>query len=189
MADETTTQQGGGAGAASGTQAGDNNNNGAGQTPPASFDDWLKGQGEDVKGLVASHTGKLQNALQDERLQRKAMAKQVEELSKAAESGSQLKAQLDKISADMTQVSQKAAFYESAPADCTNVRLAFLAASDAGLLGSDGKVDWGKLKAGAPELFRKVVPAGNPGSGASTAAPGEGKSMNTFLRTASGRGG
>lgn len=156
---------------------------------PASFEEWIGSQGDDVKGLVTGHTSKLQSALQDERTQRKTLQKQVEDLSKAAEAGSQFKTQLDKISAEMAAMSVKTAFLESAPADCTNVRLAFLAATDAGLLNDDGKVDWAKLKATAPELFRKVVPAGNAGSGAGTPPPNDGKSMNSFLRVASGRGG
>lgn len=158
------------------------------QQPPASFDEWLTGQDETIKGLVTGHISKLQSALTDERQQRRSLAKQIEDLTKQAEQGSELRKQLEKLSGDLDGMGRKVAFYESAPPDCTNTRLAWLAASDAGLIGKDGTVDWAKIKEQNPELFRRpVTPPGNAGSGAKQAGAADARNMNDFIRAASGR--
>lgn len=154
---------------------------------PASFEEWLGGQADDVKSLVTGSIGKLQSALNDERTQRRTLAKQIDDLSKQAEQGSQLRAQLEKLSGDFEGASRKAAFYESAPAEVTNLRLAWLVANDAELIDKDGRTNWAKLKEAAPELFKRVTPPANAGAGAKQAGVDDGRSMNAFIRAASGR--
>jgi hypothetical protein len=174
----------GGRGEGPGSEQGGGNGGGG---APASFDEWLAGQGEEAKGLVTGHIGKLQSALSDERTQRRSLAKQIDDLSKQAEQGSQLRTQLEKLSADFEGASRKAAFYESAPAEVTNLRLAWLVATDAGLLDEKGRTDWAKLREAAPELFKRVTPPANAGAGAKQAGVDDGRSMNAFIRAASGR--
>lgn len=168
---------------------GDKNGTGAAtSSPPATFDEWLSSQADDARSLVTGHIGKLQNALNDERTQRRTLAKQIDDLSKQAEQGSQLRGQLEKLSGDFEGASRKAAFYEAAPAEVTNLRLAWLVANDADLIEKDGRTNWAKLKEAAPELFKRVTPPGNAGAGAKQTGVDDGRSMNAYLRAASGRG-
>lgn len=196
MSEDALSNQGASdAGQSDGEQGGKNGGgkNGGGQagangvTPPATFEEWLTGQGDDAKSLVTGHIGKLQNALNDERTQRRTLAKQIDDLSKQAEQGSQLRAQLEQLSGDFEGASRKAAFYESAPAEVTNLRLAWLVANDAGLLEKDGSTNWAQLKVVAPELFKRVTPPANAGAGAKQTGVDDGRSMNAFIRAASGR--
>ena len=155
--------------------------------PPATFEEWLTGQNDDVRSLITGHIGKLQSALNDERAQRRTLAKQISDLSGRAEQGSQLRAQLEKLSSDFEEASRKTMFYESAPADVRNLRLAWLAANDAGLIDAQsGAVDFAELRRVAPELFLSRLPSANAGAGSrqtGVARPG----MNDFLRAATGR--
>lgn len=154
---------------------------------PASFEAWLAAQGEESRQLVTGHISKLQGALSDERTQRRTLAKQIDDLSKQAEQGSQLRGQLEKLSADFEGMSRKTAFYESAPAEVTNLRLAWLVANDAQLVDAQGKTDWAKLRATAPELFKRVTPPAHAGAGAKQGGVDDGRSMNAFIRAAAGR--
>lgn len=168
-----------------GDKAGKSGENGS--AAPATFEEWLTGQGDDAKSLVTGHIGKLQSALNDERTQRRALAKQIDDLSKQAEQGSQLRGQLEALSRDFEGASRKAAFYESAPAEVTNLRLAWLVANDAELIDKDGRTNWAKLREAAPELFKRVTPPANAGTGAKQTGVDDGRSMNAYLRAASGR--
>lgn len=154
---------------------------------PASFEAWLASQGEESRQLVTGHISKLQGALTDERTQRRTLAKQIDDLSQQAEQGSQLRGQLEKLSADFEGMSRKAGFYESAPAEVTNLRLAWLVANDAQLVDAQGKTDWAKLRTVAPELFKRVTPPANAGAGAKQGGVDDGRSMNAFIRAATGR--
>ena len=155
-------------------------------TAAQSFDAWLSAQDDAARRLVESHITGLKGALDSERTERKSLAKQIRELSARADEGSDLRKRLDALTGDLESASRKAAFYESAPADAANLRLAWLAAQDGGLVASDGKVDWNRLRTHHPELFRRAVPTGNAGSGAQQEGQGGG-SMNAFIRAAAGK--
>ena len=189
MSEDALNNEGAPGAGQQGGESGDKNGTGAASnSAPASFDEWLSSQADDAKSLVTGHIGKLQNALNDERSQRRSLAKQIDDLSKQAEQGSQLRAQLEKLSGDFEGASRKAAFYEAAPADVTNLRLAWLVANDADLIDKDGKTNWSALKSSAPELFKRVTPPGNAGAGAKQTGVDDGRSMNAFLRAATGHG-
>lgn len=156
-----------------------------GETP--NFETWIQTQDETTKALLDKHTAGLKGALDDEKSNRKALAKQIVELSKQAEAGSALKGELDKLTATFEKTSRKATFYETAPADVANLRLAWLAAEDAELVDKDGTANWDALRKQLPELFRKaIVPAGNGGNGAGQTGQGT-QSMNDFIRRSAGR--
>lgn len=183
---ETPKWQGQGQGGAGQPNAAAQGNSG-GDQQPANFDKWLEGQEEGTRSLVSGHIAGLKSALESERSERKQLAKQLRDLSAKAEEGSELRGQLDTLTRDFEAVNRRAAFYEAAPADLTNVRLAYLAAQDAGAIAQDGKVDWAKLREQAPELFRRQpAPQGNAGSGAKQTGTHD-RSMNTFIRTALGK--
>lgn len=155
-----------------------------GETP--TFDGWLAKQDEGTRALLDKHTAGLKSALDDEKSTRKQLAKQIAELSKQADEGSALKAALEKTSNEYALTSRKATFYEGAPSDLRNLKLAWLAAQDADLIDKEGNADWKALRTQAPELFGKVTP-GNAGNGAGQTGQGT-RDMNSYIRRAAGRG-
>jgi len=178
-------EQNNGAGTA---QNGNGNGEGGGQDGDAlTFDGWYGGLAEDVKGLLDGHVSGLKSALTDERNQRKELAKQLKEASGKLEQGSEARKSLDALTANLDEATSRADFYEAASvAGVKNLKLAYLAAKDGGLI-ANGRIDFEALKTAAPELFGAVrPPAGNAGSGAGQeGAPA--KSMNGFIRAAAGR--
>lgn len=153
---------------------------------PTSFDEWIKAQGEDVQDLFDDHVSGLRSALETERTERKALAKQIRDLGKQTEEGSELRQQLTNLTTALESVQQRTAFYESAPGDVANLKLAYLAASDAGMVDDNG-VDWQAMRQRFPELFKRVIPAGNAGSGAGQNGAQPQRTMNDFIRAAAGR--
>lgn len=154
---------------------------GQGETPePVEFDAWLEGQDETVRGLIDGHTKGLKSALDTERNNAKALAKQIRELSGKLDANSDAAKQLTELSGKLETEQKRADFYEAATAaGCRNLRLAWLAASADGLT-----LD--QVRAQHPDLFAR--PATNAGNGAATAAGGAARDMNAYIRRAAGRG-
>ena len=153
------------------------------------FEGWYKALPADAQGLVDDHVDGLRSALNTERGERKSLEKRLKEIQKQADEGGDVKAQLQQISDEMSAATARATFFEAAhAADVKNLRLAWLAANDAGLVDKkSGAVDFAELRKVAPELFAtKTLPPANAGAGArqsGVAKPG----MNDFLRAATGR--
>jgi len=167
-----------------------------GQTPPSNetpevvkFDEWYSTLGEPYQEALDEHIAGLKSALTNEREGRKALERQVRDLSKKADAGSEVQKQLDSIAANLSQETQRSTFYETAhSAGVKNLRLAWLAAQDAKLINNDGSVDMAKLKETAPELFassKPVIPSANGGTGSGN-PPASQRSMNDVLRSAAG---
>lgn len=182
MADETTNQQ-----AQDETQ---------GETPatesaqPVTFDAVYKSLDQTHRGAIDAHVSGLKAALSDERNGRKELEKQLRALSKQAEEGSAIKAQLDKLAEEQGVTTAKNTFFEQAhEAQVKNLRLAWLAAQEYGLLDpKTGEADFTKLRQQAPELFAvKTLPTANAGNGAKQAGAVDGRNMNDFIRAAAGR--
>jgi hypothetical protein len=156
---------------------------------PPTFDTWLAGQDETVKGLLAQHTQGLKSALDAERTQRGDLAKQVRDLAAKAEEGSELKKSLTEALAKIDQSDRRIAFVEEAitPAvSCRNIKAAWALALAEGLFDKRGNPDWAALKAAAPELFGVPTTPGHAGVG--TGAPQQtAPGMNDFIRRAAGR--
>lgn len=165
------------------------------QTPPAGdpevvkFDEWYGTLSEPYQEALDEHIAGLKSALNNEREGRKTLERQVRDLSKKADSGSELQKQLDALAGNLSVEAQRSAFYETAhSAGVKNLRLAWLAAQDAKLINNDGSVDIAKLKETAPELFassKPAVPSANGGTGAGN-PPAPQRSMNDVLRSAAG---
>lgn len=180
----------------SGTDSNENGADGQGGTPngeqgtaEVTFDGWYGDQDDAVKSMVDGHISGLKSALDKERGNVKDLAKQLKDLGKAAEEGSDLKKQIDSISAKLEEYETQNAAYETfAEAGVTNFKLAWIAAQQSGAIDKRGNVNLETLRQEYPELFGKKqkTPAGNAGSGTGSGAPG-GKSMNDFIRTAAGR--
>lgn len=158
---------------------------------PLTFEAVYKGLASEQRGALDNHIAGLKTALRDERDGRKALEKQLRDLGKQAEEGSALRAQIDKLAEEQSTTTAKAVFFEQAhEAQVKNLRLAWLAAQEYGLIDpKSGEADFAKLRQQAPELFAaKVVPAGNAGNGAKQPGVSDSRSMNDFIRAAAGRG-
>lgn len=162
----------------------------AATTDTFDFDTWLGEQPEHVKKGYEGHTAGLKTALQTEREQRKEFAKQLSELSKVAEKGSELERALGETSTRLEESERRAAFFEGAGKSeigCTNAKAAYLVANAGGLFKRSGEPDWDAIKKEAPELFARKVPPGNAGSG-NGSPPAQKADMNTYIRAQAGRG-
>ena len=191
MATETAAASGTQTAQGTNQQANTNTNSQQGnqsqQQQPLTFDSWFESQPEEIKGLIDSNVSGLKSALDSERNERKALAKQIADLKGKAEKGSELEQQLNALNAQLEATSAKQAFYESAPADVGNLKLAWMAAQD-GHTDKKGNVDWNSLRSAYPELFRKqTTPPANAGNGRGQEG-GNQQSMNSFIRKAAGRG-
>lgn len=186
---EQQQQQGQGEGTQAASAAAGEMSAQQGEAGAATFESWYKAQAADVQGMVDDHVDGLRSALNTERSERKAQEKRLKEIQKQADEGGDVKVQLQQLSDEMSAATARAAFFEAAhAAEVRNLRLAWLAANDAGLVDKrTGAVDFAELRKAAPELFvTKVPPPANAGSGArqdGVAKPG----MNEFLRAATGR--
>lgn len=153
------------------------------------FDTWLAGQGEETKQLLDGHVSGLKTALVSERDARKALEAQVREAAKKLEQGSEARTQLDQLATQLAGSTAQATFYDAAHgAGVANLKLAFLAARDAGLVDDKGSCDFAKLQTQFPELFarKQAPPPANAGNGTQQTPPAGG--MNSFIRRAAGRG-
>lgn len=151
---------------------------------------WLEAQPEHVRVALEGNVGGLKTALKSERLRGDGLEKKIREFSKAAAEGSELKAQLDKLSGELADERIKNQFYlDAATAKVTNVKLAWLAAKAEELIDNRGNVDFKALRESNPELFAAVkppVPPGNQGNGVGQEGAKQ-QSMNNYIRAGTGR--
>jgi hypothetical protein len=159
-----------------------------GQDQQVTFEGWLGEQPEEVRGLIDGHIAGLKSALQDEREQRKALAKQLREATKKLEEGSEAREALEGLTANLEDASRRAEFYETVGnAGVTNLKLAWIVAREANLIDGQGNVNLSALKEQFPELFKpSTPPKGNAGSGVGQEGTPT-KGMNSFIRRAAGR--
>lgn len=158
----------------------------------ATFEAWYAGQGAELKGLIDGHISGLRSALESERNDRKALNRQIAEMKGKAEKGSELETQLTALHSQLETLNQKTAFYEAAPGDLSNPRLAYLAASEAGHINAKtGAVDWPAMRSAFPELFSRkpAPPPANGGQGQGQGGNQGVPNMNAFIRRAAQRGG
>lgn len=163
----------------------------AGETPasPATWDEYIATQSEDVKGLAEAHTTGLKSALASERGQRKGMAKELREATAKLDAGTDVAKQLGEMSSRYDLAAKKASFYEEAgqtEIGCVNPKLAFLVASADDLFSRTGDPDWRAIKESAPELFQRSTGTTNAGAGTGKPPPAS-QGMNEIIRDAAGR--
>lgn len=153
------------------------------------FDDWLKGQDENIQSMLEGHTKGLKSALESERGSRKDLEKQLREMAKASEKGSDLQTQLNSLADELQGADRKADFYEAAhAAGVRNLKLAFTVATSDEMFDKHGRVNFNEMKKAYPELFatNQPAPRGDAGNGTNSTKPKSG-GMNTFIRNAAGR--
>lgn len=174
-----------GAGGATGGAGGGTPQGGA---QPGTFEAWLAGQDEAVKGLLTQHTAGLRSALESERTQRSELAKQLKEIK--PEKGSEAEKSLQELQGKLEAAERRAQFAEDAhkpEIGCVNAKAAWALAMAEGLFDGRGNPNWAALKQMAPELFTTPGAArGNAGAGTGQ-APQPAGGMNEFIRRAAGR--
>lgn len=170
---------GGGAGSGSG--------GGEGDPGERTWESVLEGFTPQQKAAFDKHVAALKAPDEDDRKARKALEKQVADLSKAAEEGSDLKKQLDDLSAQLTEQTARADFAEEAHREgVSNVRLAYVAAKEDGLIDSKGRCNFGKLKEGYPELFAKAEAKPKGDAGKASGSDRTDGGMTSLIREAAG---
>lgn len=175
----------------SGSQSSDGDGEGAGgegNTTTLTFDAWQKDLSDEQKGLLESHVKGLKSALDSERGSRKDLERQLRDMAKKAEAGSEAQTQLTKLADDLGTADRKADFYEAAhAAGVKNLKLAFTVAATEEMFDRHGRVNFDEMKKAYPELFGTTnTPRGDAGSGTDK-KPKAGNGMNDFIRTAAGR--
>ncbi len=178
----------GGNGGNSGANKGGGNNDGK-QTAPPNFDEWLKGQPNEIKTLLDGHTKGLKSALDSEREARKDLEKQVRDLAGKAEKGSEAQTELTKLADKISESDRRADFFEAAhAAGISNLKLAYTVAVTDEMFDRRGSVNFEMMKQSYPELFAGAAkpPSGNAGAGRTNNQP-PASGMNAFIRKAAGR--
>lgn len=166
--------------------AGGNSNNQS--ATPESFEKFLEAQPEAIKGLYATHTAGLHNAVKATRQERDDLAKQFKDLLPKVEKGSEAEKALTEATARLELAERRAAFVEEAvkpEIGCRNPKAAYALAVADNLFDRRGGPDWAAIKAAAPELFGQRNAAGNAGTGTDGQAPKQ--DMNSFIRRSAGR--
>lgn len=154
---------------------------------PESFEAWLEGQDEKVKGLVSKRFEALENTARVRKEEREALADQLKDLKK--KKGDELQAAIDDVSAKLEAAERRASFIEEAikpEIECKNPGAAWVIAKAQDLFDKRGLPDWKAIKEAAPELFGKPIANANAGAGTGT-KPEPHKDMNAFIRKAAGR--
>lgn len=148
------------------------------------FETWREKLPDDQKALIESHVKGLKSALDSERGSRKDLEKQLRDLAKKAEKGSEAETQLTKLADDLHAADRKASFYEAAhAAGVKNLKLAYITAVSDELFDKQGRADFDEMKKIYPELFgSSTTPArGNAGSGTNQKLK-SGETMDDFIR-------
>ena len=156
----------------------------------ANFDDFLKAQTDDVKKLYTDEVAGLKSALSSERQQRKDNEAALRDAAAKVDKGSEAERLLTEQADTLQGLELRAAFYDEAHTQgVTNLKLAWMAAQEADAFDKRGNVNWESLRTQFPELFAKttMIPPGDAGKGTKSTPAGDGKDMNTFIRTSAGR--
>lgn len=192
---EANQNGGAGSGSAAGSQGESESNEQpqSQQGDPETFEAWLSAQPVEIqskaKPLFEAHVSSLQNAVKATRRERDDFQRQIRDLSKKVETGSETQKQLEKLSSSLDEANRKSDFYEGASShECRNVKAAYAVAVSNDLFTKSGEPDWKAIQAEAPELFGKTQPKINKktaGSGTDGETPRSG-SMNDWIRREAG---
>jgi len=145
---------------------------------------WHASQPKEIQDLIATDRVGLTKALGTEREARATAEKELRKSAKALEKGSQAEKDLLRAADDLAASNTKSEFYEDAhKAGVSNLKLAFLVATDEGLFDKRGNANFDKLKEGFPELFgKKKIIDPNAGDGTTLLPDGKKADMNLFIR-------
>lgn len=155
---------------------------------PASFDTWLGAQPDDVRARIEENISGLKSALTAEREANREREKELRDLAAKAEKGSEAQKELERLADQLAESDRRADFYEAAQhAGVTNLKLAYIAATQDELFDHKGNPQFDALRERYPELFViQTAPSGHAGAG--TQKPLTQKpTMTDFIRRAAGR--
>jgi len=155
---------------------------------PASFDEWIGKQTDDVKNMYQTHVTGLQNTVKATRDERDALSKQIKDLLPKAEKGSELEKSLTEFGAKLEAAERRATFAEEAgkpEIGCLNTKAAYALAVADNLFDRHGNPDWKAIKEALPEVFGKPHANGHAGAGTDTTPPKA--DMNDFILRAARR--
>jgi len=146
---------------------------------------WHDALPKEAQELIATRESGLKTALDSERDARKTAEKDLRDVAKKLEEGSDAQKEVLKLADDVADGTRKADFYEEAhKAGVSNLKLAFLVATDEGLFDKRGNANFDKLKEGFPELFgKKKIIDPNAGDGTGRELDGKKGGMNEFIRS------
>jgi len=150
---------------------------------------WHDALPKEAQELVAEREKGLKSALDTERDARKTAEKDLRNVAKKLEEGSEAQQEVLKLADQVAEGTTKADFYEEAhKAGVSNLKLAYHVAITEELIDKRGAVNFEKMKEAYPELFgKKQVPRGDAGEGTGTAPGGKDISMNAFIRRSAGK--
>ncbi len=150
---------------------------------------WHDALPKEAQELIATRESGLKTALDSERDARKDAEKDLRAVAKDLEEGSEAQKKVLTLADDVAEGTKKADFYEDAhKAGVSNLKLAFLVATDEGLFDKRGNANFDKLKEGFPELFgKKPIVDSNAGDGTGKGLDGKKADMNLFIRSGSGK--
>lgn len=180
----TTTQQ---------QQQGDQNKqgkDGGDKGQQLTYDSLIARLTDDEKAVLTEHTKGLRSALGSEREAKGKLERDLRDLSKQLEGNKDAQAKVDALANDVGKERLRGDFYEEAHNQgVDNLKLAFMAAQQDGLIDDRGRVNWAQLKKDYPQLYRqepepKVQIKGNGGEGSRNAGQQrQPSSMTDWIRT------
>lgn len=153
------------------------------------FEEWLVGQDDTVKGLIDGHVKGLKTALGSEREARGQAEQDLRDVAGKLEEGSAAQKEVLRLADDVAVGNTKADFYEDAhEAGVSNLKLAYHVAVTDDLFDKRGNVNFDKMKEAYPELFGKPPkrPKAGAGEGAGEDLSGQ-ADMNLFIRRSAGK--
>lgn len=155
------------------------------------WDAWHDALPETAQKLISERESGLKTALQSEREARKTAEKDLRDVAKKLEAGSEAQNEILKLADAAAASTKKADFYEDAHnAGVTNLKLAYHIATTEELFDKKGSADFEEMKKQYPELFgKKQVAKGDAGSGTGSKLPAGAQGMNAFIRQAAGKQG
>jgi hypothetical protein len=169
----------------------------AAQTPAVqSWDEWLAGQSEAQRKQIGEMYDKknagMKTALDGEREERRKLEKQVRDLAKAQEAGSDLQNKLTAMADQLSSAERRADFYRDAnKADIVDAEGAWVIANAKPdeFFDRRGNLNVTLLKERHPGLFAqpKPTPKINAGNGTQNPDGNRTADMNTFIRRAAGK--
>lgn len=150
---------------------------------------WHDALPKEAQELIATRESGLKTALDSERDARKTAEKDLRDVAKKLEEGSEAQKEVLKLADDVADGTRKADFYEDAhKAGVSNLKLAFIVATDEELFDKRGNANFAKLKEGFPELFgKKPIVDPNAGDGTGKTLDGKKAGMSEYIRAASGK--
>lgn len=160
------------------------------ETKPTSFEEWLKGQSQQVRDWIDGHVTGLKNALQSQKDANASLRAKLQSVSE--DSKKDAEGRIAAMQAELAAERQRNTFNEgAAKLGIKNSKLAFIAAKEAGLLHEDGTLKEDKFKEQFPELLGVTEPIKKPvtgaGAGAGEVKPVGDMNWNDAVRASAGR--